>query len=142
METKIQDAGIGKDARTETKQPSIKAIDRRSVHQICSGQVILTLATAVKELVENSIDAGATNIEIKTKEYGVESLEVSDNGSGIEEMDFEAVGLKQCTSKLREFSDLTIVDTFGFRGEAISSLCALRYGYILWMCKCMTSLKP
>eukprot|EP00112_Aurelia_sp_Birch-Aquarium-sp1_P009719 Seg2114.2 transcript_id=Seg2114.2/GoldUCD/mRNA.D3Y31 product="Mismatch repair endonuclease PMS2" protein_id=Seg2114.2/GoldUCD/D3Y31 len=124
-EADIQDATIGKDASNETMQPSIKAIDRRSVHQICSGQVILTLATAVKELVENSIDAGATNIEIKTKEYGVESLEVSDNGSGIEEKDFEAVGLKHCTSKLREFSDLTIVDTFGFRGEAISSLCAL-----------------
>ena len=106
---------------------SIKHIDSRSVHQICSGQVILSLATAVKELIENSIDAGATNVEIKLKEFGVESFEVNDNGSGIEEKDFKAIALKHCTSKLREFDDLNSVDTFGFRGEALSSLCALRY---------------
>lgn len=105
---------------------SIKAIDQRSVHQICSGQVILSLATAVKELVENSIDAGANNMEIKLKEFGMESIEVYDNGSGIEEKDFDAIALKHCTSKLRDFSDLMIVETFGFRGEALSSLCALR----------------
>ncbi len=106
--------------------PSIKAIDGKSVHQICSGQVILSLATAVKELVENSIDANATNIEIKLKDYGIESIEVLDNGDGIEEKDYEALGLKHYTSKIRDFSDLTMIDTFGFRGEALSSLCALR----------------
>ena len=105
---------------------SIKAIDKRSVHQICSGQVILSLATAVKELVENSIDAGATNVEIRLREFGMDSIEVHDNGSGIEEKDFDAIGLKHCTSKLTDFSDLTMIDTFGFRGEALSSLCALR----------------
>ncbi|XP_065065360.1 mismatch repair endonuclease PMS2-like isoform X1 [Rhopilema esculentum] len=108
-----------------SREGSIKHIDSRSVHQICSGQVILSLATAVKELIENSIDAGATNVEIKLKEFGVESFEVNDNGSGIEEKDFEAIALKHCTSKLREFDDLNSVDTFGFRGEALSSLCAL-----------------
>ena len=106
---------------------SIKAIDKRSVHQICSGQVILSLATAVKELVENSIDAGATNVEIKLREFGIDFIEVHDNGSGIEEKDFEAIAKKHCTSKLADFSDLTMIETFGFRGEALSSLCALRY---------------
>ena len=109
---------------------SIQAIDKRSVHQLCSGQVILSLATAVKELVENSIDAGATNIEIKLKEFGIESIEVHDNGSGIEEKDFEAIATKHCTSKLIDFSDLTMIETFGFRGEALSSLCAVRYPFL------------
>lgn len=103
----------------------IRAIDKTSVHQICSGQVVLTLATAVKELVENSLDAGATNIEVRFKEHGSESIEVVDNGSGIEERNFEALSLKHCTSKISDFSDLINVETFGFRGEALSSLCAL-----------------
>uniref|UniRef100_H3ALW2 Mismatch repair endonuclease PMS2 n=1 Tax=Latimeria chalumnae TaxID=7897 RepID=H3ALW2_LATCH len=104
---------------------AIKAIDHQSVHQICSGQVVLTLGTAVKELVENSIDAGATNIDIKLREYGVDLIEVSDNGCGVEEENFEGLTLKHYTSKLRDFSDLVHVETFGFRGEALSSLCAL-----------------
>ncbi|XP_004347900.2 hypothetical protein CAOG_04075 [Capsaspora owczarzaki ATCC 30864] len=104
---------------------SIKPIDARSVHRICSGQVILSLATAVKELVENSIDAGATAIEIRLREHGAELIEVIDNGSGIEPHNFQALTLKYHTSKLADFSDLTRLETFGFRGEALSSLCAL-----------------
>uniref|UniRef100_A0A669CTW0 Mismatch repair endonuclease PMS2 n=1 Tax=Oreochromis niloticus TaxID=8128 RepID=A0A669CTW0_ORENI len=110
-----------------TSEPAgaIRAIDKHSVHQICSGQVVLTLATAVKELVENSIDAGATNIDVKLKESGAEQVEVADNGKGVEEANFEGLTLKHHTSKLRDFSDLIHVETFGFRGEALSSLCAL-----------------
>ncbi|GFO28622.1 mismatch repair endonuclease pms2 [Plakobranchus ocellatus] len=104
---------------------SIKAIDKTSVHRICSGQVVLTLATAVKELVENSIDAGATSVEVKLKDYGSESIEVIDNGFGVEEKNFEGLTLKHHTSKLQDFEDLISVSTFGFRGEALSSLCAL-----------------
>uniref|UniRef100_A0A668AT13 Mismatch repair endonuclease PMS2 n=1 Tax=Myripristis murdjan TaxID=586833 RepID=A0A668AT13_9TELE len=104
---------------------AIKAIDRHSVHQICSGQVVLSLATAVKELVENSIDAGATNVDVKLKDCGADLVEVSDNGKGVEEANFEGLTLKHHTSKLRDFSDLIHVETFGFRGEALSSLCAL-----------------
>ncbi|KAK6169451.1 hypothetical protein SNE40_020506 [Patella caerulea] len=103
----------------------IRAIDKSSVHRICSGQVVLTLAVGVKELVENSIDAGATSVEIKLKEYGSESIEVSDNGSGVEQQNFHGLTLKHHTSKLQDFSDLVNVETFGFRGEALSSLCAL-----------------
>lgn len=104
---------------------TVRAIDRKSVHQICSGQVVLNLATAVKELVENSLDAGANNIEIRLREYGSECLDVIDNGSGVEASNFQALTLKHHTSKLQDFSDLANVDTFGFRGEALSSLCAL-----------------
>lgn len=113
------------DPTTTKTSNSIKAIDKQTVHQICSGQVVLDLSTAVKELVENSIDAGANNIEIRLKEYGKELIEVSDNGLGIKEEDFDALALKHYTSKLREFNDLPSVNTFGFRGEALSSLSAL-----------------
>ncbi|NXV46082.1 PMS2 endonuclease, partial [Uria aalge] len=104
---------------------AIKPIDRKSVHRICSGQVVLNLGTAVKELVENSLDAGATNIDIKLKDHGAELIEVSDNGGGVEEENFEGLTLKHYTSKIEDFSDLIHVETFGFRGEALSSLCAL-----------------
>ncbi|PSN53684.1 Mismatch repair endonuclease PMS2 [Blattella germanica] len=107
------------------KRSSIQAINRDVVHQICSGQVVLNLATAVKELVENSLDAGATVVEVRLREYGSELVEVIDNGLGVEEENFEGLTLKHHTSKLKEFSDLVSVETFGFRGEALSSLCAL-----------------
>lgn len=107
------------------KSKKINVISKQTVHQICSGQVIFDLATAVKELVENSLDSGATLIDIKLKDYGKTCISVSDNGSGVLEQDFEGLGLKHYTSKLREFSDLTEVSTFGFRGEALSSLCSL-----------------
>jgi len=103
------------------------------------------LAVAVKELVENSIDAGATLVEIKLKDQGLQGVEVSDNGSGVEEANLEGMSeyrnihlsvknsklisiraaAKYHTSKIREFVDLLGVETFGFRGEALSSLCAL-----------------
>lgn len=104
---------------------TIKRIDRESVHRICSGQVVLSLGTAVKELVENSLDAGATNIDVRLKDHGAELIEVSDNGGGVEEENFEGLTLKHYTSKIQDFSDLIHVETFGFRGEALSSLCAL-----------------
>ncbi|MED6279658.1 hypothetical protein CHARACLAT_003086 [Characodon lateralis] len=113
------------DVCTSEAAGAIRAIDKHSVHQICSGQVVLSLATAVKELVENSIDAGATNVDVKLKDSGAEQIEVSDNGRGVEEANFEGLTLKHHTSKLRDFSDLIHVETFGFRGEALSSLCAL-----------------
>jgi len=110
---------------TREKAKSIAAIDRTTVHQICSGQVVLNLATAVKELLENSIDAGATQVEIRLKDHGASLIEVNDNGSGVEEENFQGLTLKHHTSKLRDFQDLVGVETFGFRGEALSSLCAL-----------------
>ncbi|XP_077296592.1 mismatch repair endonuclease PMS2 [Arctopsyche grandis] len=116
---------------SESNQPTsesaskIKPIDKSAVHRICSGQVVLNLAVAVKELVENSLDAGATSIEVRLKEYGQQLIEVNDNGSGVIEDNFSGLTLKYYTSKLREFSDLLGVSTFGFRGEALSSLCSL-----------------
>eukprot|EP00090_Calanus_glacialis_P021334 TRINITY_DN32913_c0_g1_i1.p1 TRINITY_DN32913_c0_g1~~TRINITY_DN32913_c0_g1_i1.p1 ORF type:complete len:926 (-),score=337.38 TRINITY_DN32913_c0_g1_i1:128-2905(-) len=115
----------GDDLATSKPAGEIVAIDRGVVHQICSGQVVLTLATAVKELLENSLDAGATVVDIKLREMGSEMVEVSDNGYGVEQRNYKGMTVKHATSKLREFTDLFSVETFGFRGEALSSLCAL-----------------
>ncbi|XP_032689324.1 mismatch repair endonuclease PMS2 isoform X1 [Odontomachus brunneus] len=110
---------------TTEKSKKIEAINKETIHHICSGQVVLDLAIAVKELVENSLDSGATTIDVKLTDYGRTCISVNDNGSGVLEQDFEGLGLKHHTSKLREFTDLTEMNTFGFRGEALSSLCAL-----------------
>lgn len=110
---------------------TIKAIEGRSVHQIQSGQVIVDLCSVVKELVENSLDAGATSIDVRFKNNGLDSIEVQDNGKGISPEDFETVALKHHTSKLSSYDDLTSLDTFGFRGEALSSLCALSYFHVI-----------
>ncbi|KZT67843.1 DNA mismatch repair protein MutL [Daedalea quercina L-15889] len=109
----------------------IKALDVGSVHRISSGQVVVDLQTAVKELVENSLDADATSIDVRFKDHGVASFEVIDNGRGIGPEDYDAIALKHHTSKLSSFSDLASVATFGFRGEALSSLCALSESVIV-----------
>ncbi|KAK4273206.1 hypothetical protein QN277_021652 [Acacia crassicarpa] len=107
------------------ESPIIKPINKASVHRICAGQVILDLSSAVKELVENSLDAGATCIEIALKDYGEEWFQVIDNGCGISPNNFKVLAIKHHTSKLSDFPDLQSLTTFGFRGEALSSLCAL-----------------
>ncbi|XP_038899186.1 DNA mismatch repair protein PMS1 isoform X2 [Benincasa hispida] len=113
------DTGIALDS------PTIKPINKGIVHRICAGQVILDLSSAVKELVENSLDAGATSIEIALKDYGEEWFQVIDNGSGISPTNFRVLALKHHTSKLSDFPDLQSLTTYGFRGEALSSLCSL-----------------
>lgn len=104
---------------------SIQRVDYETVHRICSGQVVLTLGTAVKELIENGLDAGAKSIEVKLIDHGLTRIEVADDGHGIEPENFQALTMKHHTSKIQAFHDLESVATFGFRGEALSSLCAL-----------------
>lgn len=98
----------------------------------CSGQVVIDLASCVKELVENALDANATKIEVKLKENGFECIEVSDDGSGIPEPDRKALCLKHWTSKISSFEDLRRISTFGFRGEALSSLCELGKCFLIF----------
>ncbi|KAL8320319.1 hypothetical protein RB597_006861 [Gaeumannomyces tritici] len=111
----------------ETAAPTIKAIEASTVHQIQSGQVIVDLCSVAKELVENSIDAGATAVEVRFKNQGLDSIEVQDNGYGIAPHNYEGLALKHYTSKLSSYTDLDSLQTFGFRGEALSSLCALSH---------------
>ena len=113
---------------------TVKALQGRAVHQIQSGQVIVDLCSVVKELVENSLDAGATSIEIRFRNNGLDSIEVQDNGTGIVTQNYESVALKHYTSKLSTYDDLSSLQTFGFRGEALSSLCALSKLHITTAC--------
>lgn len=94
---------------------NIKRISQDNAYRICSGQSIVDLSTAVKELLENAMDAGASVIEIRLKENGKERIEVIDNGKGIAKEDYENVVLKHFTSKISQFDDLESVATFGFR---------------------------
>lgn len=116
-------SSISATAATSTPQ-GIKSISKSDIHRITSGQVVLDLQSAVKEVVENALDAGSTSIEIRFKNFGLDGFEVVDNGTGIKAEDYASVALKHHTSKLEDFHDLTQVTTFGFRGEALSSLCA------------------
>ncbi|KAI4127713.1 MAG: hypothetical protein LQ341_006763, partial [Variospora aurantia] len=101
------------------------------IHQIQSGQVIVDLCSVVKELVENSLDAGATSVDVRFKGNGLESIEVQDNGSGISAENYTTIALKHYTSKLSAYDDLSSLRTYGFRGEALSSLCALSTFHIV-----------
>ncbi|KAK0396682.1 hypothetical protein QR680_001810 [Steinernema hermaphroditum] len=109
-----------------SSRPTIKHLDYEVSRKICVGQVIINLAGACKELVDNSLDAGATVIEIKAKEYGHESLEISDNGCGISPDDFDALCKPHSTSKISNVDDFRTLETFGFRGEALNALSAIR----------------
>lgn len=103
----------------------LHAIPKYDVNRIQSAQVITSLVDATKELLENSIDSGANKITIRFFNNGLSSLEIVDDGSGVEEQNFEALVARNATSKLTEFDDLEGLRTLGFRGEALSSLCSL-----------------
>ena len=103
----------------------IRSMGTDVVQRICSDQVIVDLQSALKELLENALDAGTRRLDVRLKEYGVELLEVADNGSGIDAANLEGVALRHHTSKLKEFDDLQKLRSFGFRGEALNSLAAL-----------------
>ena len=88
-----------------------------TMQRICSDQVIVDLPSALKELIENALDAGATRLDVRLKEHGVELLEVADNGRGISSADLDGVALRHTTSKLKEFDDLQRLSSFGFRAR-------------------------
>lgn len=104
---------------------AIKAIDTASIRQITSAQVVTDLNSAVKEVVENSLDANAKNVEIKIFDYGKDRVEIIDDGDGIPKSEFDHVARKHMTSKINEFDDLASVLSYGFRGEALASICEM-----------------
>ena len=100
----------------------IKILTSDVSNNISAGEVVERPASVVKELVENSIDAGASSIEININGGGIDTIEISDNGSGIDEDDVAVAFLKHATSKLSTASDLETIQSLGFRGEALASI--------------------
>ncbi|OCK77390.1 DNA mismatch repair protein MutL [Lepidopterella palustris CBS 459.81] len=100
----------------------IKPLSQDVVNKIAAGEIIVAPVHALKELIENAVDAGSTALEILVKEGGLKLLQITDNGHGIDRDDMAILCERFTTSKLKTFEDLTSISTYGFRGEALASI--------------------
>ena len=105
--------------------PRIRILNKITADQIAAGEVVERPASVVKELCENSLDAGASVININIRNGGITLIEVSDNGSGMESEDLGLAFCRHATSKLNTIEDLNTIITMGFRGEALSSIASV-----------------
>jgi len=105
--------------------PTINVLPKNVAELIAAGEVVERPASVIKELVENSIDAGADNITVEIQRGGITYIRVTDNGCGIEHNDVPKAFLRHATSKIKVGSDLDTIATLGFRGEALAAVSAV-----------------
>ncbi|XP_005939917.1 PMS1 protein homolog 1 [Haplochromis burtoni] len=103
----------------------MKQLPPDTVRLLSSSQVITSVVNVVKELIENSLDAGASSIDVKLENFGLDRVEVRDNGQGIKAVDTPVMAVRHFTSKICRHEDLEHLETYGFRGEALGSICAV-----------------
>ncbi|MFQ5576362.1 MAG: DNA mismatch repair endonuclease MutL, partial [Anaerolineae bacterium] len=108
-----------------TSAPTIKILPPELTTLIAAGEVVERPASVVKELLENALDAGASAINIELQDGGLALIRVSDDGCGMNRADAELAGQPFATSKINAPADLEAIRTFGFRGEALSSIAAV-----------------
>ena len=106
-------------------EQNVHVLDQNTANQIAAGEVVEKPASVVKELVENSLDAGADKIDITIQYGGIEYIRVVDNGSGMTEENARLAVLRHATSKIRMAEDLLSLETLGFRGEALPSIASV-----------------
>ncbi len=103
----------------------INVLDKHIAELIAAGEVVERPSSVIKELLENSIDAGASSVTVEIKNGGISYMRVTDNGSGIMRDDVKTAFLRHATSKVKAQDDLDKISTLGFRGEALASICAV-----------------
>ena len=103
----------------------IKLLNEETISRISAGEVIERPLNVVKELVENSIDAGSTAITVEIRDGGISMIRVTDNGCGIERNQIAKAFVRHATSKIRDAEDLSRLSSLGFRGEALASIAAV-----------------